>query len=259
MEAKNNELSTYQEIIIPKEYNDSCRLWNPNKFIVISIIFSFFPAAILYSLNYGRLGFRRKRNILIVLSFVLFCFLAYSSYFLKQDISKSLCYCFNVGLGIYMRNDQKRLYKKHIDNGGKKASYLLPMIFTLVFMGILIFLMIYAANIPQNSKSFNGNDLYYTENVNMNDVDKLGKYLVDNQLFSSNRQVSVKLDKLSDTYIFSIIIDKKAINDKNVNLYLKALGNALLNDVFINDKVEIEICDTKFNALKTIYYTDLIE
>lgn len=259
MEDKNNEISPSQGIIVSKEMNDTYGLWNPNKFIVISIFFSFLPAAILYALNYGRLGFKKKRNILIAISIMLLVFIAFCGYFLKQDALKSLFYGFNVGLGVYMRNDQKRLYKKHIENGGRKASYLLPMIFTVAFAGILIFLMIYSANIPENSKSFNGNDIYYTENVDMKDVDKLGNYLVDNEVFTTKNQISIKLDKLSDMYIFSIIIDKKAVNDKTLITYLKALGKLLINDVFINGKVEIEICDNRFNALKTIYYTELIE
>lgn len=36
------------------------RLWNPKRFIIIGMIFSFFAAAILYSINYYRLGIKEK-------------------------------------------------------------------------------------------------------------------------------------------------------------------------------------------------------
>jgi hypothetical protein len=42
-------------------------------------------------------------------------------FFLKYDTLQAFSYCFNVGLGVYMGKDQKILYKKHIDDGGKKA------------------------------------------------------------------------------------------------------------------------------------------
>ncbi|MGH4119506.1 hypothetical protein [Clostridium sp.] len=36
------------------------KLWNPKGFLILSILFSFLPAGILYSLNYGRLGLSKK-------------------------------------------------------------------------------------------------------------------------------------------------------------------------------------------------------
>ena len=53
----NNNYANVEE----EEYRHSnVKLWNPKGFIVIGILFSFLPAAILYSINYGRLGFRKE-------------------------------------------------------------------------------------------------------------------------------------------------------------------------------------------------------
>lgn len=46
----------------------------------------------------------------------------------------------NIALSSYMRNKQMDLYKKHIENGGRKASYILPVIICLVILGLFIFL-----------------------------------------------------------------------------------------------------------------------
>jgi|GEM_PF-6619064 len=36
------------------------KLWNPDTFLILSPLFSFLPAAILYALNWGRLGYIKK-------------------------------------------------------------------------------------------------------------------------------------------------------------------------------------------------------
>lgn len=229
------------------------KLWNPSSFAALSVFFSFLPAAILYSLNFGRLGMVKKRNYLIISSITLFCLGLVLSSAISQAIGKILFFGLNIGLGIYMQNDQKSLFKQHMEGGGKKASYAVPLISCFIAAGLIITCIIYSANIPDNVKSFQGDELYYTNNVNISDVGRLGDFFVNEGLFAQDgKTISLKIDKKLDIYSVSIVIDKKYINDNDTITYLQTLRKSISNSVFNDSKVEINICDEKFNLLKTI-------
>lgn len=228
------------------------KIWNPNIFIALSIFFSFLPAAILYSLNYGRLGYSKKKNIFMICSFAVFILLITLVIITKPQIA-SLFTALNIGLGIYFRNSQKELYKKHLENGGNKASFVLPIIISLVFLGLIAFAMIYSINIPQNMKSINGDELYYTDSISSGELDKLEKYLIDNQvLVNDGSQISVKIDKQQDIYKLSFVINKEYLNDEESMEYFKSLGQGISQNVFDNKKVFIQYCDDTFKVIKTL-------
>jgi hypothetical protein len=228
------------------------KLWNPKFFIVISALFSFLPAAILYSLNYGRLGNGKKRNMLLIAYIFLFIIVISLSFLIQNSIMKALFYGLNIGLGVYMQIDQTKLYIKHIQEGGKKASYIIPVIICTCITGFVIWGMFSSVNVPDQMKKFSGDEMYYTDNVTINEVNKLGNFLEENDFFiNDGKTVSVKLDKKSDTYIFSMILNKKYIDDKEYMDNLKQFAQQLSTDLF-KSKVEIDICDNTFKPIKVV-------
>jgi hypothetical protein len=228
------------------------KIWNPNVFIALSIIFSFLPAAILYSLNYGRLGYSKKRNIFLICSFAVFILIITLAIVIKPQIA-SIFTALNIGLGIYFMNSQKALYKKHLEQGGKKESFVLPMIFTLFFIGLIVFAMIYFSNIPDNMKSINGDELYYTDSISNEELDKLEHYLINNQvLVNDGNQISVKIDKHQDIYKLSFVIDKEYINDEEIMESFKSLAQGVSQNVYNYKKVVIQYCDDTFKVLKIL-------
>src|SRR5471030_298104 len=89
------------------------KLWNPNSFIIFSVLFSFLPAGIMCSLNYGRCGNKRKKWT-ILLSTIL-GFMALITLAIILSVKYSIIFLpINIGVAIYLRNIQRELYKEHI-------------------------------------------------------------------------------------------------------------------------------------------------
>lgn len=241
-----NEINQEVNLTSPK------KLWNPKFFLIISMLFSFLPAAILYSLNYGRLGLNKKRNVSMAISFIAFIIMISIALIINQSIVKSIFYGINIGAAVFMNNDQSKIFKDHIINGGRKASYLIPVLVSTVITTILFALIFYTSNIPDQKLMFKSNELYYTENVQKSDAEKLGNYLSEQGFFTENSKISVKIDKKSTTYEFSLIVDKSRLGDKEVEQSIKYLGEVLSKNVFNNNNVDINLCDSVFKPLKTI-------
>lgn len=95
------------------------KLWNPDILIIFSVIFTFVPAVVMNCMNYWRMGFKK---LAIKHSFLLLGVLATCIAFGFPTLVLSL------GYAMYMRNNQHALYALHIRHGGKKASFLIPII-----------------------------------------------------------------------------------------------------------------------------------
>ena len=249
----NDELSNSQ--VITEFYQNEANkgLWNPASFAVLSFFFSFLSAGILYSLNYGRVGLIKKRNISLLVICVIFVVALTITVATERDIAKSLFLGLNIGVGMYMQRDQKKLYEDHIANGRKKASYVLPLVFCIIISAFLIWAMIYSQNIPDKNLVINGDELYYTDNVSKNEVDKLGEYLKETDFFAQDdNNISIKIDKKEEEYILSLIVDKEKVESSDISETAKFLGKTLSTEVFNNSKVSVNLCDDRFNSLKTI-------
>jgi hypothetical protein len=231
------------------------KLWNPKWFIIISIIFSFLPSLLLYSINYGRLGMAKRRAKALLNGIILFVVIVFL--ILMNIIPYSLYILLyvgcNVGLGSYMNRSQSELYKMHVKAGGKTASFLIPVIICFIIILGLIAAMIYSINVPFTKMDFHGDELYYTKNVNKDEVKKLGNYLYDNSFFKDDKiTMAVKIDKISKAYIFSFPANREALKESKIIEYSKILSHNLSRDVFNGQKVKINLCDEAFNALKTV-------
>lgn len=234
-------------------FKNNKKIWNPKWFLPLSIFFSFFPVAIIYSLNYGRLGKVKKRNIYLLSTFVLFIITIILGYFINYGIMKIIFLGLNIGLGLYMKNDQICLYEDHIVNGGKNASYWIPLLICLLFTVLIIFTLSYTSHIPDSMIIVEGDELYYTDSINVEEVEDLGQYLAANEFFvDDNNVISVKIDKTTDKYIFSLVISEVYQDDEEVIEYAKQLSYYLSTEVFNNSKVEVNLCDDMFKPLRKV-------
>lgn len=236
---------------IPKK-----RLWNPKSFIAFSVFFSFLPAGIMCSLNYGRCGYQRKKWICLSSTIVGFIALIALTSMISSKVS-SIALPFNVAVGIYLRNIQLKLYEEHIQNGGEKASYLLPIVIGILLLALCIASIIYSSFVPQNSLSYNKNKIYYTDNITKSEAQKLGNCLNSDGFFTTSSESDVKIDKQNDRYIFTMVLGDKYQNDTFLNSdELKKMGEELSKEIsqkaFGNSKIQVNFCDNKFKVLKSI-------
>jgi|GEM_PF-1017676 len=229
-------------------------LWNPKSFTMLSVLFSFLPAAIMYSINYRRLGYQKKGKKLIIIYIIGFIatILLYSM--LPGMLGKYLAMGVNGGIGASMMKEQLPLFEEHISRGGKKASLVTPIILCVILTAILLIPIIYARNIPESKLTFSGDEIYYNSNVKELEIENLGQYLIEYGFFQNdNNTISLKLDKgTNELYIVSVIVDKESLNNSEMLEAFTTFAQDISKDVFKNAKVEIHLCDDRFNKLKVV-------
>ena len=140
------------------------RLWDPKSFIIFSILFSFVPAGIMSALNYGRYGNNKMKWIVLLSTILGFIGIITLTSFFSIDASV-IFISINVGLGICLSLSQRKLYKEHIENGGKKASYIMPIAVGILIFSVTAASVIYTIYIPKNALDYGKNHLFYTSNI----------------------------------------------------------------------------------------------
>lgn len=118
------------------------KLWNPNSFIVFSVLSSFLPAGIMYALNYGRSGYNKKKWTYLIGVIIFLPIALFLTSLLPDFLSKTVLTGINAVGGIYFMNTQEQLYKNHIKSGEKRASYFLPITISLLFTALILALYI---------------------------------------------------------------------------------------------------------------------
>jgi hypothetical protein len=98
---------------------------------------------------------------------------------------------------------------------------------------------------------FNGDELYYTKNVNEAEAKKLGDYLVKEQFFTG-KKVTAQLDKAGGTYQVRLVILPEKQNDAQTLALLKTFAGEISANVFNNAATEIHVCDNSLKTLKVI-------
>lgn len=226
------------------------KLWNPKSFIILSVIFSFLPTGIICSLNYGRLGDNKKKWITLISTIL--CFITFIGLAdLLQVKNSALLLPINVCIGIFFRNIQKKLYDEHIINGGERASYFLPILIGFLLIASIIAIRIYTIDMPENSITYGQNKVYYTNAIKESEARKLGDYF-KGDIFTDTSKIDVKIDKEQNTYVFSLIVNDDTINNQEFINSMKDCSKDLSKDIFNNNPVRVDLCNDRFNVLKSI-------
>ncbi|MFL0249378.1 hypothetical protein ACJDT4_03010 [Clostridium neuense] len=228
------------------------KLWNPKSFIIFSMFFSFLPAGIMYALNYGRCGNKKNRWTYLLATIIAFIAIFTLCIIIPKSIAKTLFLSVNIALGIYFMRTQQKLYIEHIQNGGKRASYFLPITICLIITGLIIAAMIYCDFIPDNSIKYNKNELYYTDNITNSEAKKVGDYLESEGFFDNTSQISTKIDKQNNIYILSVIVNGDYSHNKKLIAIMYLLSNDISKNVLDNAKVRIDLCNNRFKVLKSL-------
>lgn len=229
-------------------------IWNPKYFLILTLFFSHIPLSIFYILNYHRLNKKSLRNKSILITLIATILVVIGLSFITSEfIIKILSFAVSYGMGYYMMASQSQLYKEHIENGGRSAKYILPVLLSVCFLGALIWLIFLTINIPDQYTEFLDDEIYYTENVTVEDVNLLGNYLIDIEYFNEdNLTASVKLDYAKDIYKVYFVVIKEAIEDEDILQAFGELRYILMEDVFVDSDVEIHFADEFLNTLKII-------
>jgi tetratricopeptide (TPR) repeat protein len=111
--------------------------WNPKGIALFSLLFTFVPAAILFTINYGKLGYPEKRKAAIITVVIpLIVLLLIRMYFVEVGLSPFLI--FDLLVAFYFYKTQNELFKTFIAKGGKKESLLKPIIYSILIIATII-------------------------------------------------------------------------------------------------------------------------
>lgn len=230
------------------------KLCNPKSFIIFSVFFSFLPAGIMCALNYGRCGDNRKKWTILLSTILGFIALitVVSLFTLNTSNTSAIFFPINIGVGILLWCIQRKLYEEHIQKGGQRASYLLPIITGLIVFSISAAWVFYSIYVPDKVLSYTNNHIFYTNNVTETQAKELGDYLKTKSYFASNTQIDLKIDKQEDMYVLSVVVKEDYLNNEDFINSMKTFSKELSQKVFENDKVRINFCDDRFKALKYV-------
>lgn len=97
------------------------------------------------------------------------------------------------------------------------------------------------------------NELYYTENVTVEEAQTLGDYLVETEFFADDGNArTIQLNKTGSTYEFRMIVKKGLETDTDVVDTMKFLAQNLSENVFNNQTVDIHLCNDTLETLRVV-------
>jgi hypothetical protein len=130
---------------------------------------------------------------------------------------------------------------------------------TVLHFTIILFFGLILTSCEKNygtKLEFNHGELYYTKNVQEAEAKKLGEFLQKDNIYFDGRPKSVQIDKDSSGYIFRAVVLKGIEKDTSNILPFSALGLMLSAEVFNHAPVTVEMCDEKFDTLRSIPFKE---
>lgn len=100
--------------------------------------------------------------------------------------------------------------------------------------------------------AFGKGELFYTENVQKAEAQRLGNYLLKSGYFDDEKEKSVQLEKAGDLYQVRLVMKDGAEEDTTTVRQVKSFGAAISRHVFDGKKIELHICDDYFETKKVV-------
>lgn len=241
-------------ILIKEEPEKRGSAWNPKYFIYLSAFFSSVPVLICYIINFRRLNKNAILNRKTLCPVVGLLLLVISLFYIENvKYAKYIVYAFNIAIGFYMQYSQKDLFKEHIEEGGKSANYILPIIMSLAFTVLVIIMLLKYSVVPDHYKVYLDDEIYYSQGTNIKDVDLLAEFLIEIEYFEKDDLVtSVKCCEKNDAMHIYFAIIKEYVNDSECIQYFKDVEADLEEFFYVNRDVHIYLTDEYFKVLREI-------
>lgn len=123
----------------------------------------------------------------------------------------------------------------------------------LIILALVGFSFVSVATNPvanMEKKMFMAGELYYTKNVTMAEVDKLGNFFVKEKMFDNTRK-SMMLDKEDGVYVIKFVIKKGIETDMRYVMLLEMMAEQTAHALGVK-KLDFHLCDDRMNTLRVI-------
>ena len=142
-------------------------------------------------------------------------------------------------------------------NSGKRQNYMKLSLFLCVLFFSVILSACSSANYGTKLTFAENNELFYTENVAVEDAQALGDYLVTEAFITNDGNgISIQLDKAEGIYEFHMIVNEGVEMEAETIDSSKIFAYELSQNVFNGEKLNIHLCDDTFNTLKIVEAKD---
>jgi hypothetical protein len=135
----------------------------------------------------------------------------------------------------------------------------------LTTISILIFTMLFSVMLSSCSGEDYGtkinfgenNELYYTENVTLEESQALGDYLVKGEFFAADdNKRTVQLNKTGSTYEFRMVVKEGLDKDQATIDVMETVAADLSANVFNDEVVDVHLCDDTLKTLRVVMQDD---
>lgn len=113
------------------------KAWNPRWFHGLSTLFSFLPSGILWALNFERFGQPERRlpsMVAVIVGFVA----VMAAFSVFEEVPRYVVFFINFGFGGYFYFSQKKQFEDFLAQGGRKASYAIPLAVQVVAAIVIV-------------------------------------------------------------------------------------------------------------------------
>ncbi|WP_457616356.1 hypothetical protein [Lutibacter sp.] len=104
-----------------------------------------------------------------------------------------------------------------------------------------------------NKLEYNKTEIYYTDKVTLEEVQKLGDYLIKSEFADGvTRSVQLTKDEQTGSYIFKMATKKSIANNELYIVLAKVIAKQFSDSIFNKTPVDYYFCDQKFNPIRKI-------
>lgn len=102
-----------------------------------------------------------------------------------------------------------------------------------------------------NVKEFDGLELFYQDDIEISEVDKLGNYLTKVN-FTKGEGKSLQLLKTDTSFTLKMVVTEKTLKNDSALVRINDFHQALKQNLYTNTYFELHLCDKYFNTTKVL-------
>lgn len=146
---------------------------------------------------------------------------------------------------------QEKALDQHKQRGGDFHSRWRAAGMGLLATPVVIGIFVAAAVLTETKVDFGTNEVYYENGATEDDARKLGTALENMGVFREGEGLSVQIEKTTDGFAVSFVVQDGAWNKEEVVQMFRGLRTYLILEVF-DSPVEVRLCDSWFNVKRVI-------
>ena len=116
-----------------------------------------------------------------------------------------------------------------------------------------VFTSLYVLGASQGNRlAFQRGELYYNDLVTQEEAQRVGEYLVRQEIFNAQKAATVQLDKQQDRYQIRFVVDPALVEGTLANVQFGVIGSDIAQEVLSGMPVDVVLCDENLKPLRTV-------